>query len=85
MRKPAPGSVDYTIRGIPPEVDHALRLRAVRQKKSLNRVVVEELTRSLIGKSVKVDFMDLVGQWQPDAGFDEIIATQRQIDAEHWK
>jgi len=36
--------LQYTIRGIPPEVDQALRRNAARHKQSLNQVVVEELT-----------------------------------------
>ena len=77
-------SVHYTIRGVPPEVDSALRLRAAQQKQSLNRVVVDELTRALIGRSIKADFSDLVGKWTPDPAFDDIVASQRQIDPEKW-
>ena len=79
MSKPASSRVYYTIRGVPPEVDRALR------EKSLNRVILDELTPALIGRPVKVDFSDVAGQWKPDPAFDEIIASQRQIDAEKWK
>ncbi|MGA7410725.1 MAG: hypothetical protein WBW33_09580 [Bryobacteraceae bacterium] len=85
MEKPARRSVDYTIRGIPAELDHALRIKAAQQKQSLNRVVVDELTRALIGKPIKADFTDLVGHWAPDPAFDEVIASQRQIDPGKWK
>jgi hypothetical protein len=85
MGKHAAPLVNYTIRGIPAEVDHALRVKAARRKQSLNRVVLDELTRALIGKSVKADFTDLVGKWMPDPGFDEVIAAQRRIDADKWK
>jgi hypothetical protein len=47
--------------------------------------VVEELTRATIGRTRKSDFSDLVGQWTPDPAFDEVIASQRQIDWEKWK
>lgn len=77
--------VQYTIRGVPPEVDGALRKKAAQLKISLNQVVVDELTRATIGRSRKADFSDLVGQWTPDPAFDEIIASQRQIDWEKWK
>ena len=53
MGKHANSSVHYTIRGVPAEVDHALRVRAAQQNQSLNRVVLDELTRALIGKPVK--------------------------------
>ena len=85
MSRPSKSSLHYTIRGIPPEVDSALRLKAAQRKQSLNRVVIDELTRALIGRAVKADFSDLVGKWTPDQAFDEIVASQRQIDLEKWK
>jgi hypothetical protein len=85
MGKPAKSSVHYTIRGVPAAVDHALRVKAAQRKQSLNRVVLDELTRALIGKPLKADFSDLVGKWVPDPGFDKVIASQRQIDADKWK
>jgi hypothetical protein len=39
----------YTIRGIPPEVDRELRKKAAKLKLSLNQLVVDELTRAAIG------------------------------------
>ena len=85
MNRPSDSPVHYTIRGVPPEVDRALRQKAARQKLSLNRVVLLELTRASIGNTAKADFSDLVGKWQPDPGFDEVIASQRQIDPDKWK
>jgi plasmid stability protein len=85
MSKHAKSPVHYTIRGIPAEVDRALRIKATQRKQSLNRVVLDELTRALLGKSVKGDFSDLVGKWEPDPGFDAVISSQRQIDADKWK
>lgn len=83
MKKQA--DVQYTIRGVPPEVDRALRQRAARRKQSLNQLILEELTTATIGDRPKADFSDLVGRWTPDPAFDEILATQRQIDREKWK
>jgi hypothetical protein len=77
--------VQYTIRGVPSEVDRALRKKAAQLKLSLNQVVIEELTRATIGRTRKADFSELVGQWTPDPAFDEIIAAQRQIDWDKWK
>ena len=77
--------VQYTIRGVPSEVDRALRKKAAQLKTSLNQIVIEELTRATIGRTRKADFSDLVGQWTPDPAFDEIIAAQRQIDRDKWK
>jgi hypothetical protein len=75
----------YTVRGVPPEVDRALRNKASQLKVSLNQLVIEELTRTAIGRARKADFSGLVGQWTPDPGFDEVIASQRQIDWDKWK
>jgi hypothetical protein len=83
MRRPAP--VQYTIRGIPQEVDRALRQRARQRGESLNRLVVDELTVATIGRPKRADFTDLVGQWTPDPAFDEILASQRRIDPDKWE
>lgn len=83
MKKQAP--VQYTIRGVPAEVDDALRRKAARRKLSLNQIVVEELTASAIGVQRRADFSDLVGRWTSDPAFDEIIAAQRRIDWDKWK
>jgi hypothetical protein len=77
--------VQYTIRGVPPEVDRALRQKAARRKQSLNRVILEELIAASIGQRRKADFSDLAGLWTPDPAFDDIMAAQRQIDWEKWK
>ncbi len=78
-------SVQYTIRGVPKEVDHLLRNKAAKQNQSLNQVIIDELTTAVIGHQRKADFSDLVGRWTPDPAFDEIVASQRQIDPEEWK
>ena len=77
--------VQYTVRGVPKEVDRALRTKAAQLKISLNQLVVNELTRATIGRPRKADFSSLVGQWTPDPDFDDVIASQRQIDWEKWK
>ena len=85
MGQPPKARLHYTIRGIPPEVDRLLRLKATQRKQSLNSVVLDELTRAVIGRPMKADFSDLVGEWTPDPAFDEVVASQRQIDLEKWK
>lgn len=82
MKKQA---LQYTIRGVPREVDRALRQKASRRKVSLNQVVLDELIQATIGRKRKADFSDLVGRWTPDAAFDEVVAMQRQIDWDRWK
>jgi plasmid stability protein len=77
--------VHYTVRGVPREVDRELRKRAAQLAKSLNQVIVDELTRATIGQRRRADFSDLAGKWTPDPAFDEIISAQRQIDWDKWK
>jgi hypothetical protein len=83
MKKQA--ELQYTIRGVPPEVDRILRHKAARRKQSLNQVILEELTAATIGGQRKADFSDIAGKWVPDPAFDEILASQRQIDWDKWK
>jgi hypothetical protein len=78
-------SVRYTVRGIPQEVDRALRRKAAQRKLSLNQIIVEELTVGATGLRKRADFHDIAGQWTPDPAFDEIIDAQRQIDPDKWK
>jgi hypothetical protein len=78
-------SVQYTVRGIPAEVDRVLRRKAAQRKQSLNQVILDELTASAVGGQRYADFSDLVGRWTPDPAFDETLAAQRQIDWDKWK
>lgn len=75
----------YTVRGVPAEVDAALRQEAARRKVSLNQVIVEELSNAAVPKRKITDLSDLVGKWEDDPAFDEIIASQRKIDWAKWK
>lgn len=84
MKKQA-RAIQYTIRGVPQEVDRALREKAARKKKSLNEVILEELAGATTTKKRYADFSAIVGKWTPDPEFDEIIASQRQIDWEKWR
>jgi len=83
--KPQARDTQYTVRGVPQEVDRALRKKAAQRRSSLNQVIVEELTAVTTGVRKRADFRDVVGQWTPDPAFDEIVATQRQIDPDKWK
>jgi len=84
MKKQA-ALVQYTIRGVPREVDRLLRQRAGQRKLSLNQLILDELTVSITGQKQREDFSDLAGRWVPDPAFDEIMAAQRQIDWDKWK
>jgi len=80
-------TTQYTIRGVPSEVDQALRCKAHRRQISLNHLLVEEL--SLVagpGPSEKFrSLKGLAGCWQEDPEFDRIITEQRKIDSELWQ
>ncbi|TAN24409.1 MAG: hypothetical protein EPN33_01195 [Acidobacteria bacterium] len=77
--------VQYTIRGVPAEVDRILRRRAADRRQSLNQVIVNELTAATNGAKKYADFTDLVGKWVGDPEFDAIMADQRRIDWEMWR
>lgn len=77
--------MQYTVRGVPREVDLALRRKAAKRKVSLNQVILEELSEAVTGSRQRADFSDLAGQWTPDAAFDAILAAGRQIDPDKWK
>ena len=83
MKKHA--SIQYTVRGVPPEIDRALRRKAEQQNRSLNDLILEELAAATGVQRRRADFSDLVGRWIPDEAFDEIVRSQRQIDWDKWK
>jgi hypothetical protein len=83
MKKQAP--LQYTIRGVPRELDRILRRKAAQRRQSLNQVILDELAEAAAGRKQRADYTDLVGRWAPDPAFDEILAAQRQIDWEKWR
>jgi hypothetical protein len=79
------GGIQYTIRGVPREVDRILRTKATRRGQSLNQVIVDELIAVTVGSQRRPDFSDFVGRWTHDPAFDEIVAAQRHVDSDKWK
>jgi len=80
--------VQYTIRGIPPAVDVALRERARAAGKSLNDVAIEALAEGVGVTSAprqRRNLDDIAGTWKADRAFYEAIADQDQIDEDLWK
>lgn len=73
------------MRGIPEEVDRALRKKAAQRKSSLNQIIIGELISATTGVQKRADFRDVAGHWIPHPVFDDIIAAQRQIDPDKWK
>jgi hypothetical protein len=79
------GTIQYTIRGIPEEVDRVLRERAKGAGVSLNQLVLEELAKVTVGTTKKGDFSEFVGAMHIDEEFQAILDEQRKIDWEMWK
>lgn len=78
--------VQYTIRGVPAEVDQALREKSRQRGISLNQLLVEELTEATGGEPKRRrSLQHLLGKWQDDPEFDRILEEQRQIDQEMWR
>jgi hypothetical protein len=76
--------VEYKIRGIPREVDRELRRKARDRKISLNRLLVEELTRAsrATGRRYR-SVRSIAGTWKEDPAFD--LAVERVIDWNIWR
>ena len=84
---PANSEVQYTVRGVPREVDKVLRRRAHQRGISLNRLLIEELSAAgggLQGRRYRL-LKELGGRWQDDREFDRILAEHRRIDRDLWK
>lgn len=80
-------SMQLTVRGVPPQVKKVLTNRAKSEKKSLNAILVEALSLAAgLAEQRSYDDLDhLVGLWQEDPEFDQIIQEQHQIDESMWR
>jgi hypothetical protein len=71
---PTDAEIQYTVRGVSPEVDAALRRRARQRGISLNQLLVEELSASEgAGPKRHRQLSSLPGRWHNDAKFDRIV------------
>jgi hypothetical protein len=80
--------MQYTIRGIPPDVDKALRKRARTTGQSLNETALAALSEGagvLGARRKRRDLSDLIGSWTPDDELEAELAAQRVIDEEIWR
>ncbi len=82
-----PASIQYTIRGVPENLDAALRKEAEQEGLSLNQVVLRKLSQSVSEplRKKKRDLSFLRDGWKPDSNFEAALAEQRQIDPDLWK
>ncbi len=80
--------MQYTLRGIPPAVDSALRDRAKVAGKSLNEAAIDALTEGAGLTSVprkRRDLADIAGTWKADKAVEAALADQDRIDEELWR
>jgi hypothetical protein len=80
--------MQYTIRGVPPAVDSALRERARAAGKSLNEAAVDALAEGsgLTGSRRKRrDLGDIARTWKTDKAVDAALADQDRVDEDLWR
>ena len=78
----------YTICGVPPALDAALRARARASGQTLNETVLQALIEGAgqtTARKKRRDLSDLVGTWKTDQEFDAAITAQDQVDEDLWK
>ena len=80
--------MQYTVRGIPPNLDAALRERARTAGMSLNEAAVDALAEGagLTGSPRKRrDLQDIARTWKSDKASEEALASQDQVDEGLWR
>ena len=81
-------AMQYTLRGVPSNIDRAARRRAQQEGKSLNAVAMEALARGLGLDAMPVEHTDLdalIGSWREDPAFDAAVADFKRIDEGAWR
>ena len=80
--------MQYTLRGIPKTVDHALRRKARHEGLSLNQAAVHALAHGL-GLTEEPpshhDLDDLAGTWVEDPAFDDAVREMDSVDPDLWR
>ena len=80
--------MQYTIRGIPPAVDNALRERARTAGKSLNETAVDALVEGtgVSGTPRKRrNLGDVAGTWKADKAVEAALEAQDKVDEDLWR
>jgi hypothetical protein len=78
----------YTIRGIPADVDRVLRRRAKEASKSFNQVALDALVAGTgVPQVPRRDFSQVIGSLtaKQAAAMDDEIRLQRRVDPELWQ
>jgi len=79
--------MQYTLRGIPPALDEAIRRRARAEGKSLNETAVEALADGAgLGDEevVRRDLSDVAGTWKREAAVEAALRAQDRVDEDLW-
>jgi hypothetical protein len=79
--------MQYTIRGIPPALDDALRARARAAGKSLNEAAIVALAEGagVIGAPRRRRHLgDIAGTWKADKALESALAAQDHVDEDLW-
>jgi len=78
--------IQYTIRGIPEELDTALREEAAAYGKSLNSLLMEKLASSCqLEEKEKTNGLEaFAGCMEEDSTFDEAMKEFERVDPEDW-
>jgi hypothetical protein len=80
--------MQYTIRGIPPATDSALRARARASGTSLNAAAVSALAEGagVAGAPRKRRGLDdIAGTWKADKALERALADQDRVDEDLWR
>lgn len=80
--------MQYTLRGIPPALDEAIRERARAEGKSINEIAVAALANGVgLGAEdiVRRDLSDIVGTWVEEAAVEAALSAQDRVDEGLWR
>lgn len=79
--------MQYTIRGVPAELDRALKANAKKLGKSVNQVALEALSQSVGQPLKRRSLRQMPGSWSKTeaAAFDRFLKEHRQVDEELWR
>ncbi|MBI2071059.1 MAG: hypothetical protein HYT79_10725 [Elusimicrobia bacterium] len=78
--------IQYTIRSVPGDLDKALRIKAKKSGKSLNRLILESLAKGAgLQQELHNDLDHFFGSWVEDPRVDQALKAQRKIDSKLWK
>ena len=80
--------MQYTIRGIPQNLDHMLREKARASGKSLNEAAVAALAEGagITGtRKKRRNLDDIAGTWKKDQAVETALAEQDRVDKALWR